>query len=281
MRRVTALRDRIVPQSFPKELLINLTQRELKGKFKRSALGYLWSVINPVVNLAVYAVVFGVFFETHPPVGDPSGLNSYPFFLVCGLLPWTFLSNSLGGATGALVGNEGLVKKVYFPRSVLPASVVLSFLVSFLIELAVLSVALMLAGNFVLPWLLVLIPLIALQFAFCLGVGLALSVLNVYLRDVAHFLAIFLNVWFYATPVLYPADQPPVHKQLLGITIPVRRLISLNPMAFFVDAYRDLLYHLRFPTFTQWAVLTVGSLGVLAVGAVIFRRLEPRLAEEL
>jgi len=107
---------------------MNLTLRELRGKFKRSTLGWLWSIINPAANIAVYSIVFGVFFNVETPVGDPSGLEVYALFLMCGLIPWTFLSNSLGGAVGSIVGNEGLVKKVYFPRWVLPASSVLSWL---------------------------------------------------------------------------------------------------------------------------------------------------------
>jgi lipopolysaccharide transport system permease protein len=265
----------------PTELLWNLTLRELRGKFKRSALGWLWSVINPLASIAIYTIVFGVFFEVETPVGDPSGLQVYGFYLVCGLLPWTFVANGLNGATASIVGNEGLVKKVYFPRWVLPASSTLAWLANFGVELAVLGVVLLAVGNFILPWVPVVVALMVLQAGFVLGLGLMLSAGNAYFRDVQHFLGIALNVWFYATPIIYPPDLPPEEATLLGVTIPVRTLVDLNPMAIFVDAYRDALYDLRWPALTQWAAMTAIALTTLALGSLVFRRLEPRLAEEM
>jgi ABC-2 type transport system permease protein len=268
-------------RTLPTELLWNLTLRELRSKFKRSALGWLWSVINPLASIAIYTIVFGVFFEVVTPVGDPSGLEVYGFFLVCGLLPWTFVANGLSGATASIVGNEGLVKKVYFPRAVLPGASTLAWLASFGVELIVLAVVLMVVGNFVVPWIPVVIALMVLQTGFVLGVGLVLSAANAYFRDVQHFLAIGLNVWFYATPIIYPPDLPPEEYTLLGVTIPVRSLLQLNPMAIFVDAYRDVLYSLRWPALSQWVAMTAIALVSLVVGALVFRRLEPRLAEEM
>lgn len=272
---------RAAARSLPNELLLNLTLRELRGKFKRSALGWLWSVINPLTSIIVYSFVFGLFFKAEPPVGDPSGLHSYAFFLVCGLLPWTFLSNGLGGATGSIVGNEGLVKKVFFPRWVLPAASTLSWLATFLVEMLVLAVVLGIAGNVVLTWVPVVLVVVAIQFVFVLGLGLALSALNTYFRDIQHFLSILLNVWFYATPVIYPIDLPPEDAEVLGVTVPIRAIIEANPMTSFVDAYRSLLYDLRAPTAGMWFAITAWALGAAVVGTLVFRRLEPRLAEEL
>lgn len=266
---------------YPTELLYNLTLRELRGKFKRSALGWLWSIINPLANIAVYSVVFGVFFKVDTPVGDPSDLEVYALFLVAGLLPFTFLSNGLSASTGSVVANESLVKKVYFPRWVLPASAVAAWFASYGIELIVFGVILLVMGNMVLPWVPLVILLMLFQAAFVLGLGMVLSAVNVYFRDVQHFLAIFLNIWFYATPVLYPPDLPPERYTAMGIDIPVHDILALNPMSAFVEAYRDLLYHLRFPDLTQWAALGFGSLATLAVGMVVFSRFEPRLAEVL
>ena len=268
-------------RTLPTELLWNLTLRELRSKFKRSALGWLWSVINPLASIAIYSIVFGVFFEVIPPVGDPSGLNSYGFYLVCGLLPWTFVANGLSGATASIVGNEGLVKKVYFPRAVLPGASTLAWLASFGVELLVLGVVLIAVGNFIVPWIPVVLMLMVLQTTFVLGVGLMLSAANAYFRDVQHFLAIGLNIWFYATPIIYLPEQVPEEYALLGVTIPLRSLLQLNPMAIFADAYRDVLYTLRGPTFSQWSALTAVALVSLVLGALVFRRLEPRLAEEM
>lgn len=268
-------------RAYPSELLANLTLRELRGKFKRSTLGWLWSIINPLANILVYSVVFGVFLDVVPPVGVPSGLEVYALFLICGLLPWTFLANGLSGSASAIVSNEGLVKKVYFPRWVLPASAVLAWLASFGIEMLVFGAVLLVVGNMILPWLPLVIVLMLFQTTFVLGLGMVLAAVNVYFRDVQHFLAIFLNIWFYATPILYPPDLPPESTELLGIDVPVRALLALNPMAVFVDAYRNLLYDLHAPDLYQWGAIAIGSLATLAFGLWVFHRLEPRLAEEL
>jgi lipopolysaccharide transport system permease protein len=269
------------PLELPTELLWNLTLRELRSKFKRSALGWLWSVINPLASIAIYSVVFGVFFDVTPPVGDPSGLHVYGFYLTCGLLPWTFLANGLNGATASIVGNEGLVKKVYFPRWVLPTASTIAWLASYGVELLVLGVVLLAVGNMVLPWVPVVIALMVLQTVFVVGLGLMLSAANAYFRDVQHFLAIFLNIWFYVTPIIYLPEQIPEQSTLFGVEIPTRSLLQMNPMAIFVDAYRDVLYDLRWPAPTQWLAMAACALGALALGALVFRRLEPRLAEEM
>ena len=264
------------PRELPTELLWNLTLRELRGKFKRSVLGWLWSVINPLASIAIYTVVFGVYLGVEPPEGDPSGLQMYGFFLVCGLLPWTFLTNSLNGAAQSITANEGLVKKVYFPRAVLPGASTLAWLASFGVELSVLGVVLIMWGNMVVPWIPVVLVLMVIEAVFVFGLGLLLAAGNAYFRDVQHFLGIALNVWFYSTPILYPADVLDGQPAFVRLVV-----LELNPMSIFVDSYRDVLYHLRMPTGVQWLSMTAVALVTLAVGVTVFRRLEPQLAEEL
>jgi ABC-2 type transport system permease protein len=274
-----ALRLREAPD-YPTELLWNLTLRELRSKFKRSTLGWLWSVINPLASIAIYTIVFGVLLGVPPPRGEPSGLHVYGFFLVCGLLPWTFLANGLNGAAVSIVGNEGLVKKVYFPRSVLPTASTLAWLANFGVELVVLGIVLLFAGNLVLPWIPVVILLLILQTGFVLGLGLLLSAANAYFRDVQHFLGIALNIWFYSTPILFDPDQiDAFDNKVLGVEW--RTLLGFNPMTQFVNAYRNVLYDLRWPSAANWLVLVLISGITLAIGAAGFRRLEPHLAEEL
>lgn len=270
--------------TFPKELLVNLTQRELKGKFKRSTLGWLWSVINPAVTIIVYAVVFAVFLRIAPPVGDPSGLDSYAFFLMSGLLPWMFTANGITGGVGSLTANADLIKKVWFPRWILPGSSTIAWMLTFLIELGVLSVLLIVvAGNMVLPWLPVVAVVVAIQFFFVLGLALLISPINAYFRDIEHFTVIFINVWFWGTPVLYPESQllnpDGRSKEVLGI--PVTAVMDLNPMAHFVDAYRNLFYNLRFPAATEWLWMIGAAVVSMVVGLFVFNRLQARLAEEL
>jgi ABC-type polysaccharide/polyol phosphate export permease len=255
-----------------RELMANLTLRELRGKYKRSVLGWGWSLLNPLLATVIYTVVFRLFLRIAPPIGSPSGLNSFALFLLCGLLPWNFVSSGLTGSIGALVANGNLIKKVWFPREILIAASVVSWNVSFLIELGVLAAALLLFGNMVLPWIPVVLVLLVIQTVFVLGLSLMLSVLNVYFRDVQHFVGIFLQVWFYATPVIYPIDQVP------AAALP---FYELNPMVHFVEAYRDCWYHLRFPGLASLAYMTAWAVAALVVGLTVFTRLEPRLAEEL
>ncbi len=267
--------------SASRELLANLTLRELRGKYKRSTLGWTWSLLNPLATMAIYTMVFSVILKVQPPVGEPSGLHSFPFFLLCGLLPWNFLSAGLGASIGSLVANGNLIKKVYFPREVVVASTVLAGVVAFLIELGVLAVALLLVRNFVLPWIPGVILLVALLTVFMLGLGLALSVFNVYFRDVQHLFAILMQLWFYATPIVYPPELVPERAHVFGVLLPISGLYSLNPMVVFVRDFRACLYDLRFPPMSDLAYLSVVSVAMLVVGAWVFTRFEPRLAEEL
>jgi ABC-2 type transport system permease protein len=261
-----------------RELFVNLTLRELRGKYKRSLLGWTWSLLNPLATMVIFTLVFAYFLKVKPPPGHPSGIHFFAFFLLSGLLPWNFLSMGLSGSMGALIGNSNLIKKVYFPREVLVASSVASWLVSFLIELGVLAVALLVGRYFVLPWLGPLVLLIVIQTVFVVGVGLLLSVLNVYFRDLEHLIGIVLQIWFYATPIVYPIDT--VHSALAGHRA-LFTLYTLNPMVRFVSAYRACLYDMRLPGSHDVAYIIVVSVATLALGLFTFARLEPKLAEEL
>jgi ABC-2 type transport system permease protein len=264
-----------------RELLVNLTLRELRGKYKRSALGWTWSLLNPLATMAIFSLVFGVFLRVPIPTGDPSDLKNFPAFLLCGLLPWNFVSNSINGSMIALLGNAGLIKKVFFKREVLVASTVLALDVSFAIEMAVLAIFLLVLGNMVLPWLIGAVVLGILLTVFATGMGLVASVLNVYFRDVQYLVGIGLQVWFYATPIVYPITTVPETWEVAGRDVPLRSIYEVNPMVGFVETFRDLLYDLAFPSWGTVAYLVAWSIGVLIVGLAVFRHFEPRLAEEL
>ncbi len=264
-----------------RDLALNLTSRELKGKYKRSVLGWCWSLLNPLATALIFTMVFKVFFQAPNPSGEPSGLSNFPLWLLCGLLPWNYLANSLNGATESLVANANLIKKVYFPRQVLVVANVASWMVPFLIEFGVLALLLLAFGNFVLPWLPVVLVLILVQTSFVLGIGLILGAVNVYFRDVKHLIAIVLQALFYATPIVYPLSLVPVRAVLFGLDLPVRSLYRLNPMVPMVEAFRDVLYDLRLPPFGDLVYVSAWGLGCMALGQLVFRRLEPRFAEEL
>jgi ABC-2 type transport system permease protein len=264
-----------------RELLANLTLRDLRGRYKRSVLGWGWSLLNPLTSIFVYWLVFGVFLEIVPPTGDPSELSSYALFLVCGLVPWTFFQSATESAPDTLIGNGNLIKKVYFPREVLVVASTTAMLVTLLVELTVLSVVLLVAGNMVLPWIPVLLVVVALEFVFVLGLGLLVSVLNVYFRDVKHFVTLALRILFFTVPIVYPASLVPEEKHLLGVTVPVRDLYDLNPLVPLIECYRAVLYDLRFPDLGDLAYVGAWAAALLGFGWWVFSRLEPRLAEEV
>lgn len=269
-----------------RELLTNLTLREVRGKYKRTVLGHGWSLLSPIASLAIFSLVFGLLLRVNPPVGDPSGLDLFVLWLAGGLLPWAFFAGALQAGMGSLVANAGLVTKVYFPREVLVTSVVLSFVATFGIEMAVLVVALLIAGGNPLPWLPLVVALVALLALFALGLSLLLSVANTLFRDTSYLMAIVLQFWFYLTPVIYPerlVDEAVGVDglEVLGVDVPVDRLYGLNPMVRFVSCFRALLYDNRMPRLVDWVGVLLSTSVVLIVGVVVFRRFAPRLAEEL
>jgi lipopolysaccharide transport system permease protein len=270
---------RLAEYADARELTVNLTLRELRSRYKRSALGWTWSLLNPLSTVIVFSIVFAFFLKIEPPVGNPSGLHNFAMFLLCGLLPFNFLSNGMNASLDALLANSNLIRKVYFPREVLVVSTVLSLLVTLLVELAVLCVLLLLLGNMVLPWIPVLLGIVAIQAVFVLGIGLMLSVLNVYFRDVKHFIGIALQALFYSAPIVYPMSF--VEDAATRTSFPVLRVYTLNPLVRFVDAYRAVLYDLRFPALSDVLYISAWAVAMLALGLFVFHRLDRRLAEEV
>jgi len=268
-----------------RELLANLTLREVRGKYKRTALGQLWSLANPLALMLIYTVVVGFIFRIRPAPGDPSGLDAFPLWLLCGLLPWTFLSAVISSGLNSLVGNAGLIQKVYFSRIVLPLSAVGSTAYNWLFEMGVLLIAISIAGAFVLPWIPLVIVAMMLLAVFGAGISLMLSVANVYFRDTEHFVGIFLQIWMYFSPIIYPlslvANGSAKVGGLLGTNVTVLDIYELNPVEHFVAVFRNLIYDNRFPSVSDWLTCLIWAVASLAIGAWIFRRNERNLAETL
>lgn len=264
-----------------RELLANLIARELKGKYKGSVLGWGWSLLNPLATMAIFTFVFSFVLRVPVPVGERSGIQVFALWLLCGLLVWNLISSGMTTGIASLTINANLIKKVWFPRETLVLSTVLALVVTLLIELGVLSLALVLAGNLLVPWLPVVVALVVLLTMFVSGLALALSVANVYFRDLQYLISIGLQIWFYATPVIYPASlvEDQRSHEVLGTSI--WTLYQLNPAFAFVEAFRDCLYDERVPGAGRLGYLVAWAVLSLVAGFWVFRRYEGRLAEEL
>jgi ABC-type polysaccharide/polyol phosphate export permease len=259
-----------------RELLWNLTLRELRTKYRRSVLGWTWSLLNPLATVVIYGFVFGRLLGSTAAKGDPSGLDNFALFLLCALLPWNFFTLVQNTAMGSILGNAGLVRKVAFPREVLPLAQLGHGMVQFSIEMGILAVVLVIFGSPILPWLPVTILLMIMLAAFAGGIGMALSAIGVYFRDLPYLWGIVLQVWFFATPIVFAPS-------LLESKLPswAFRLLSLNPMAVFSAAFRRTLYDGRAPGAVSVLALGAISAVTLVIGWKIFERLSQRFAEEL
>jgi len=262
-----------------RELLGNLTLRELRSKYRGTALGQGWSLLNPIAFLTVYSLVFSFILRVQPPTGSPSGLHQFVLWLATALLPFMFFSSVVMSGMGSLVGNANLIKKVYFPREALVLSTALSCLVTFLIEYTVLHVAIVIFGGSISLWR-ILLTLVVVAMLFLFGVGLALvaSVVNVLFRDTQHLLTIIMQAWLYATPVIYPIA---LVRSRLHEDSTAYRIYSLNPVAGFAKSFRDLVYDGRMPDVGTLGYLAGVTTLVLVCGHVLFRSLEASIAEEL
>ncbi|MHB8780513.1 MAG: ABC transporter permease [Candidatus Geothermincolia bacterium] len=216
-----------------RELLYNLTRKEVKVKYKNSALGIVWSMINPLVMLVVFYVAFGIFFNV-----QGGGIDYFAIYLMSGILPWNFFANSLNLTVGTVVANGNLVKKVYFPREVLPLANIGAAAFNFLLQSMVLFVFMAVLWFRFSP-LIFLFPVVMLaEMLFIVGVALFVSALNVFFRDVQHFTDILLMAWFWMTPIVYP-----ISFVLDKLPVWAKGIYFLNPMAHFVLIYHEIIYN--------------------------------------
>jgi len=257
-----------------RELLYNLVVRDLKVRYKNSLFGVAWSLLNPLFMMLVFTVVFTVM--------QPSNIRPFPVFVLCALLPWNFFSASVTGATDSIVTNASLVKKVYFPREVLPLAIILSNLVNFFLALLVLLGMMALFRIRLTVWVLYLPLLILIQIAFSAGMALLLCTVNVFYRDTKHIMEVLMLAWFFVTPIIWDHSILPETATFLGLTWPVQRLtFILNPMASLVAAYRDILFFGRNIAFDFLSRTFITALAFLAGGYWIFGRYSKVFGEEV
>lgn len=268
-----------------RELLVNLTLREVRGKYKRTFFGQLWSLVNPLVLMVIYTFIFGFIFRLQPDAGNPSGLNVFALWLLCGLLPWIFFATVINQTMGSIVWNAHLIQKVHFTRIVLPLSVVGAVGFNWLFEMAVLIVALSVVGAFVLPWVPAVVGAMLLLALFATGLALMLAIANVHFRDTEYLVGLVLQFWMYLTPIIYPLGLVETQSQnvggLLGTPVTLLDLYKVNPMYHFVDLFRQLLYDNRWPDLPTTLYCVGWAAVVFAVGVLVFHRNEKKLAEIL
>jgi len=257
-------------------LLYYLVLRELKARYKNSVLGFLWSLLNPLGMMLVFAVVFGI-------LRPQAEIERYPIFLLCGLLPWNYFSDSIMGSLTSISQGASLVKKVYFPREILPIAEVLSQLINFLLAFILLFAVLFIFRSNFNPWIWILLPLvIIIQTCFQIGIGLILSTLNVFYRDTAMVMNVAILAMFFLTPIFYDVDLLPQTTTLLGIDLPLRRIFYiLNPMASIINLYRDLLYWGRSTDVDFFLRTATTAILTLYGGYWIFNRYAGRFGEEV
>lgn len=253
-----------------RELVANLTARDLKLRYKRSVLGVAWSFLNPILMMAIYTIVFSLLLRAVKA-------ENYWALVLSGVLTWTFFSNSLVSASAAFVRNPNLITKVAFPLEALPISAVLAQFVNFLITLGLLLVILVGGGIHLGPSLLLLPVVVVSQLAFTLGLAILLASVTVHLRDLEHLVGIGLTALFYVSPVLYPLDAAALPASAARF-LPWLRL---NPVAWYLDNYHSILYYGTWPDPTMLGLSVTAGIVVLGGSYLVFNRLRPRLPESI
>lgn len=249
-----------------RDLLWFLTWRNVKGRYAQSALGLGWVVVQPLLTLAVFGLVFGLVVRVPTP-----GKTPYLLFAFCGLVPWTFFSGAMMGAASSLISEAQLLSKVYFPRLILPLTQVIGRLIDLGAMLVLLAVLLAWYGYAPRPETVVVLPLLVLTMTACaLGVGLWLSSLAIQYRDVAHALGFLAQLWMYLSPVVYPASLVPERYQLL---------YGLNPMVGIISGFRACLLGVPVMPWEQIGQSVGISVLLLVTGALFFRRSERLFAD--
>lgn len=240
-----------------KPLLNELVVRDLKIKYRRSVLGYVWSLLNPLMMMAVMSLVFSYMFRYDIP--------NYPLYLICGQTLWTFFNESTNMAMHSVLGNGALIRKVYIPKYIFPISRVLSCFVTMSFSLVAILLV-MLVTRVPFTWKLLLLPIpLAFLLLFCMGVGMALAAFAVYFRDVIHLYSVVVMAWMYVTPIFYPISALPES---------VAFLLQFNPMYHYVTFFRDVVIYGTVPSGIIW----LGSVGFgllfFGAGLLIFKKLQ-------
>ena len=247
-----------------REMLKTSIKKDIGGKYKNSFLGVLWSFVNPLLQIIVYAIIF--------PLIMKSDIEYYIVFMVCGLIPWNYFSTVINRTSFTMIENGNIIKKVYFPREILPISVVTSETVTFLIS-SILILLFTLGYGLGLTINIVFYPLILLvQYVLLIGISLIVSSVTVYFRDLQHFIGVLLQLFFYATPIVYAVDTIPEN---------FRWILKYNPMTYIIEGYRDIFWGQTAPDISTLLIVLAIGIVLCILGYLIFNKLQKKFAEEL
>lgn len=251
-----------------RSLIIKLAVTDLKIRYKNSVLGFLWSLLQPMLMLLVLYVVF-----TNLMVNMNKSLDPYPLFLLLGIIAWGFLDKATGFSLNSIVGKPSLIKKIYFPREVLVISACLTALMMTSIEFVVFAFFMLVYG--VLPTAVtILFPLVLLvEFVLVLGISLTIASLNVKFRDIQWIWAVIMQAGFFATPIMYSLTIYQNSNYL--------KVLAYNPMGIIIEMLRNTLIYAHWPTLAQLSFTGLVAVVILAVGLAIFKQLEPSFAEDV
>ncbi len=247
-----------------RELLKTNVKKEIRGKYKNSFLGVIWSFLNPLLQIIVYAVVFQVILK------NPK--ENYAIFLCCGLIPWTFFSSAITRSAFTMIENGNIIKKVYFPREILPISIVTSETVNFMIS-TIIILGFVVFGGIGISKYIIFYPLVLLaQYVLLIGIALIVSSISVYVRDLQHLIGVAMQLLFYATPIVYSAETIPEN---------FKWILNINPMTYIINGYRDIFYNQQMLDIVPLLILIAISAVICIIGYIIFNKLQKGFAEQL
>lgn len=248
-----------------REMISSLVRRELRGRYKGSVLGFLWTFINPLLQLMVYTMVFSIILR--------AGIDKYYLFLFVALIPWIFFATSVTGGSSCIIAQKDLVKKIYFPREVLPVAHVTTCFVNMLLSFIVIFLVVAISGMGINLIAVCYLPVImVVEYVLALGMAMIFSALTVYLRDLEHILGIIVMAWQFLTPIMYSIDIVPEN---------ILPIFMTNPMTPITIAYRDILYYKQIPQVSTLLHALVLGIAILAAGSIVFDKLQKHFAEEL
>jgi lipopolysaccharide transport system permease protein len=250
--------------------ILGSVKREFQSRYQNSLLGAAWTVLNPLAMIVVYTVIFSQVMRTRLPGVDSS--LAYSVYLCAGVLTWGLFAEIATRAQNVFLESANLLKKLNFPRMTLPVTVVTNALLNFAIVFSLFTLFLLVTGNFPGVVFLALLPVLGLLVLFAIGLGVTLGILNVFFRDVGQFFGIFLQFWFWLTPIVYPANILPAR---------LAQWMDFNPMARLVGACQDILVHGRWPDWLHLLPVLLLALLLCALGLRLFRRHSGELVDEL